>query len=79
MRLALTSEQAAQLKTIMDRANVPLSPDVMLAQLYRLDWSQGAAIVFDIKIIKRAHAAKLAAYLVKLESKPPAKQKATSP
>jgi hypothetical protein len=74
----LTPEQLVSLQPLIDEANKPMSPDVLICQIRRLDWTQGAAVILDCKIIPRPAAEQMrAAYRAAIQqiNSPTKKQK----
>lgn len=58
-RLALTQAQADALQPILEQAAAPLSPHVVLCQIRRLDWSEGAHLVMECQTVPRGTAEKM--------------------
>lgn len=69
-QLVLTPEQAAEIKPALDRANSPMSPDILLGQVLRADWRQGGHLYLQIALVPRRIAAAMRACFLKEAAKP---------
>ena len=65
MKLLLTAAQLRELEPLLARAAAPGSPDLLVGQIMREPWTDGAKVYLDVKLIARATAEKMRAVFVK--------------
>jgi len=55
LRLMLSPEQTKAVQPFLDAARVHPSPGIVVAQVLRLDWTEGAHLVLEVSVITSGH------------------------
>lgn len=57
VRIFLTGEQSEQLQPLWAKVQAPMSPDVLVAQIFRSDWQDGGRLFLQFHVIARSTSA----------------------